>query len=190
MNRKKIIKFFLIIIIILFFIILTYKNLFESEKIDSLKVNNDENSNSLNIIQNIKYETKDTNGNEYLIEALKGEIDYSDPSIIFLTKVNSLIKLNDSSEIYILSDYGKYNSENLDTIFSENVIIKYLDNIINADYLDFSIRNNLMIISKNVIYNNSNNIIKADVVEINLNTKDTKIYMYENEKKVNIKSKK
>ena len=44
-------------------------------------------------------------------------------------------------------------------------------------------------ISKNVVYNNLNNTLKADVMELNLKTKDTKIFMYEKEKKVNIKSK-
>ena len=33
------------------------------------------------------------------------------------------------------------------------------------------------------------NILKADVIEINIKTKDTKIFMLENNKKVNIKSK-
>ena len=46
-----------------------------------------------------------------------------------------------------------------------------------------------MIISKNVIYTNLKNILKADVVDINIRTKDTKIFMYENEKKVSIKNK-
>ena len=46
-----------------------------------------------------------------------------------------------------------------------------------------------MIISKNVIYNNLENILKADVIEMNIKTKDTKIFMYEKNKKVNIKSK-
>ena len=45
-----------------------------------------------------------------------------------------------------------------------------------------------MIISKNVIYNNLENILEADVVEMNIKTKDTKIFMYEEEKKVNIKN--
>ena len=36
---------------------------------------------------------------------------------------------------------------------------------------------------------NLENILKADVVEINLKTKDSKIFMYEKNKKVNIKSK-
>ena len=46
-----------------------------------------------------------------------------------------------------------------------------------------------MIMSKNVVYSNINNILKSDVIEINLDTKDTKIFMFENDKKVNIKSK-
>ena len=46
-----------------------------------------------------------------------------------------------------------------------------------------------MIISKNVVYNNQENILKADVVEIDIKTKDTKIFMYEDKKKVKIQSK-
>ena len=83
----------------------------------------------------------------------------------------------------LTSDYGKYNSDNLDTIFSKNVIINYLDNKIKGEYLDFSINRNSMIISKNVIYTNLKNILKADVIEINIKTKDTKIFMYEKKKK-------
>ena len=45
-----------------------------------------------------------------------------------------------------------------------------------------------MLISKDVIYTNSKNSLRADVVEINIETKDTKIFMYENNKKINIKS--
>ena len=91
--------------------------------------------------------------------------------------------------INIQSDYGKYNINNYDTIFSKNVIIKYLNNKITGEYLDFSLRRNLMIISKKVTYSNLDNVLKADVIEMNLKTKDTKIFMYEKEKKVNIKSK-
>ena len=40
-----------------------------------------------------------------------------------------------------------------------------------------------MLISKDVIYTNSKNSLRADVVEINIETKDTKIFMYENNKK-------
>ena len=46
-----------------------------------------------------------------------------------------------------------------------------------------------MVVSKNVVYTTSKNILKADVIEINITTKDSKIFMYEKEKKVNIKNK-
>ena len=42
-----------------------------------------------------------------------------------------------------------------------------------------------MIISKDVVYNNLKNTLKADVIEINIKTKDTKIFMYEKEKSEN-----
>ena len=96
--------------------------------------------------------------------------------------------LKNSEYITISSDYGRYNSENFDTIFSRNVIIKYLSNRITGEYLDFSLNRNSMTISRNVTYNNLKNTLKADVIELNIETKDTKIFMYEKEKKVNIKS--
>ena len=144
---------------------------------------------SSNIITDVKYTSKDSRGNEYVITALKGEVDYLNTDIIYLTKVIGLIKLKNSHNITIDSDFGKYNTSNFDTIFSKNVIIKYLDNNIVGEYVDFSIERNSMIISKNVIYSNLENILKADVIEMNLETKDTKIFMYEDKKKVNIKSK-
>ena len=47
-----------------------------------------------------------------------------------------------------------------------------------------------MIISKDVTYTNLENMLKADLIEMDIKTKDTKISMYEQDKKVNIKSKK
>ena len=141
-----------------------------------------------NIIENVKYTSSDADGNRYTITALQGEIDYTNPNILYLTKVNGLIELKDSDDIEITSDYGKYNSQNFDTIFSKNVIINYLDNKIIGEYLDFSLERNLMIISKKVIFTNLENILKADAIEMNIKTKDTKIFMYEDKKKVNIKN--
>jgi len=148
--------------------------------------NSEETISNSNIIENVNYTSKDTQGNEYTINASKGEIDYSNSNILYLTNVYAIIKLKNSEKITISSDYGKYNSDNYDTIFSKNVIIKYENNKITGGYLDLSLERNLLIISKKVTYNNLNNFLKADVIEMNLKTKDTKIFMYENEKKVKI----
>ena len=182
----RLVKKLIIIFIILSFIFVVYLKFFKKvEKITQTEVSNDVLYSS-NIINDVRYTTKDANGNEYIITALKGEIDYSNPNDLYLTKVNALIKLKNSNDIVISSNFGKYNIDNLDTIFSKNVIITYTDNEIKSEYLDFSLKRNLMMISKNVVYNNFKNILKADVIEIDIKSKDVKIFMYEKNKRVNI----
>ena len=187
---RKITVIFFILCIVSIVSFLIYKNFFYNNEIvqPELETKEDIIYNS-NIIRDVNYTTKDSNGNEYIITALKGEIDFSNSNIIFLTNVNAVIKLKYSDIITIASDFGKYNSENFDTIFSKNVILNYLDNKITGEYLDFSLSRNSMIISRNIVYTNSKNVLKADVIEMDIKTKDTKIFMYENKKKVNIKSK-
>ena len=190
MQSKKIIKILIILMLLLSFVFLIYYKFFNEEKITASEPITEEVSNySSNIIKDVEYTTTDTDGNEYIIKSIQGEIDFNTPNIIYLTKVKALIKLKDSNEITITSEYGKYNSNNFDTIFSKNVIINYLDNKITGEYLDFSFDRNTLIISKKVIYTNLDNIMKADIIEMNIKTKDTKIFMYEDEKKVNIKNK-
>ena len=143
---------------------------------------------SSNIIEDVSYNAKDNKGNEYIINAAKGEIDISNNDIIFLTDVIALIKLKNSENIKITSRFGKYNIKNYDTIFSKNVLVKYLDNNIKSEYLDFSILRDTMIISNNVTYKNITNVLNADVIEMNLTSKDVKIFMHSKNKKVNVKS--
>ena len=143
---------------------------------------------SSNIIEDVSYSAKDTKGNEYFLKASEGTIDQNDSNYIFLKSVNALINLKNYNLVEISSDFGKYNINNYDTIFSKNVIITYLDNKIIGDYLDFSWEKNLMIISRDVILKNNKSSLQADVIEVNIETRDIKIFMYEENKKVNIKS--
>ena len=181
----------IIIIILSFIVVLIVINSKFFEKKDATLIKPQELESevySSNKIKDVKYTTKDADGNEYIITATEGEIDYSNTNIIYLTNLKAKIKLIDSDDISITSDYGKYNSGNFDTIFSKNVIINYLNNKITGEYLDFSLERNSLLMTKKVVYTNLDNILKADAVEMNLKTKDTKIFMYENQKKVNIKS--
>ena len=191
-RKKKIVVLIIIILIVLFFY---YFNIRTKEKISKEIIQTNEssvahfNSNS-NVLLDVKYMSYDIKGNKYTINAKKGEIDLTNSNTIFLTDVIAIIELNKKPEIVkITSNFAKYNIDNYDTIFSKNVIIDYIDNKITSEILDFSLIKNLMIISENVIYYNTENIMKADIIEMDISTKDTKIYMYENTKKVNVKSK-
>ena len=188
MSRSLAYKIFFISLTIIFILIIFTKFIKNDQNVNSENINKEEIKSNSNIIQDVKYFSKDAQGNEYILDAIEGQIDLSDNKTIFLTKVKALIKLTNGNEINITSEYGKYNIDNYDTIFSKNVIIQYLDNQILGDYADFSLIRNNMIISKNVVYTNSENILKSDAISINIETKDTKIFMYEKDKKVNIQS--
>jgi len=186
MTKKKLLFFLIFFLMFAYFFHLKSKKEVQSTK-ESIELN-EEVKNS-NIIQNIRHVSKDMEGNEYIIEAVQGEIDLTNSEIMFLENVTATIKPIDTSHIIITSDFGKYNIQTYDSNFSKSVIINYLNNQITAEYLDFSINNNLMTISENVIYTNDENILKADIAEMDIKTKDTKIFMYKDYKKVNIQSK-
>ena len=188
-------KIFLKIVLILSLIIITWFVYSEYFKEDKSKLSKPVNPTSeieeeavynSNIIKDINYTSRDLKGNEYILIAKEGEIDLDNSDIIFLTDVKAYIKLIKNSELIVItSNYGKYNTINYDTIFSKNVKIDYVDNIITGDYLDFSMMKNLLIVSQNVVYKNLENTMKADVIELDTTTKNTKIFMYNSDEQVN-----
>ena len=190
--KKKLVFRIISILLIFFLISILYLKFLKKEETISTTMSDieEETVTSSNIIKDVNYTSNDSKGNEYIINASEGQIDLNNTKTIFLTNVRAYIKLEDSSEIKIISDFGKYNIDNYDTIFSKNVIITYMINKIESDYVDFSLNRNSMIISKNVIYTKDNNMLKADVIEIDIKTKNTKIFMHEKHDKVNIKAKK
>ena len=189
-------KIFLKIVLILSLIIITWFVYSEYFKEDKSKLSKPVNPISeieedvvynSNIIKDINYTSRDLKGNEYILIAKEGEIDLDNSDIIFLTGVTAYIKLVKNSELIVItSNYGKYNTINYDTIFSKNVKIDYVDNIITGDYLDFSMMKNLLIVSRNVVYKNLENTMKADVIELDTTTKNTKIFMYNSDEQVNV----
>ena len=188
MILREFVKIFFIFLLVVFTIYLVYSKFFKIQSKKEVDTTDEIINYNSNIIKDVEYITKDNDGNEYFIRSKKGEIDFSNTNIIYLTDVYAIIKLDDSDEITIFSDFGKYNSENYDTIFSKNVIIKYFKNKITGEYLDFSLERNSMIMSKNVIYRNPNDTLSADVIKMNIKSKDIKIFMHENNKNVQIKS--
>ena len=155
MIKKKNVKIIFLFFLLLLLVFLVYSKFYkdikknDTAKKETVLVNNEENIISSNIIKDVNYVTKDAEGNEYIVTASEGEIDLNNDNILFLTNVKALIKLKNANEITIISDFGKYNTDNFDTIFSKNVIINYLDNKIIGEYLDFSFKRNSIIISRN-----------------------------------------
>jgi|DEB0MinimDraft_6_1074348.scaffolds.fasta_scaffold02981_2 lipopolysaccharide assembly outer membrane protein LptD (OstA) len=194
--KNKIFKIFFIFFFPVILLTGYFKFIKDNTSVDNNKLNEatnvaiEDDSNNSNIIKNIKHVSKDLKGNEYIVEALEGEINLSNTDIMYLKDVTATIKIKDDRDIVLItSNFAQYNIQSYDTIFSENVIVNYSENKMTGEYLDFSLINNLLTISENVIYTNNENILKADIAEMNIKSKDTKIFMFENYKKINIQSK-
>ena len=192
--KKKIIIFTILVLFIIvlkhfFFRDLDNDQLDNTNKNLELEIEKEEidrKSFSSNILENVNYSSIDPEGNEYTIFASEGEIDIKDNQTIFLKNVKASIKLKNSDTILISSGFAKYNAANLDTIFTENVVIENLENKITGEYLDFSMLRKNIIISKDVVFKNNSNILKTDVIEIDIDTKNVKFYMNEKDKKVSM----
>jgi hypothetical protein len=187
MNKKKILKIFLVLLFLVILLIFFLRFFNENKKKEEINLDvSKQNIIESNIIKKISFFSKDKKGNEYILKAEEGEVDLSNDKIIYLKKITAQVVLNNTEDIIIVSDYGKYNIENYDTIFSKNVLIKYLDSRISSNYMEFSINKSLMTITNNVIYSNNDNLLKADAVEFNTDTKKVNIFMYDSSEKVKI----
>ena len=139
-------------------------------------------SNSL--IEDLKYLSTDKEGNEYKIEAKRGNIDQGNPDIINLENVKAIISLQSSEFISIESKFAKYNTKNYDTLFNDSVSIDYGEHLLKSNFLDLSFENNLVSIYDDVQYLSGFSSLSADKAEINILNKNTKIFMESPGKKV------
>jgi lipopolysaccharide assembly outer membrane protein LptD (OstA) len=94
-----------------------------------------------------------------------------------------------NTELTITSDNAIYNNSTYDTNFSENILIKYMDNIIYSDNLDLDFNENIVKIYNNVVYEGVKGKIKTDNVLVNLLNKNVEIFMTNPEKKIMVISK-
>ncbi|MDA7474004.1 LPS export ABC transporter periplasmic protein LptC [Candidatus Pelagibacter ubique] len=188
MNKKTGLQAIMVLVII--FISLWFYLKYFTENLKDVKKNLaiekvDENQNSTSTyINDINYVSTDVRGNKYQITAKLAEIKIENPDLMFLSDVVAFVFIKDKDTVKITSNFGKYNTNNYDTIFSENVIVIYPGHKVTGEYLDFSFLTNLGVFTTNVIYTGEKTNLFADKMEMNLTTKDTKIFMNDAGKKV------
>ena len=196
MNKKIIIQLVLLIIlliIILSVFIIYFKN--EPEPLEKSIKDNEENKLKIDdetatLINNLNYSFSDPTGNYYELSSEIGKVDINESNKIFMTNVKAFIYLKKSSPIKIVSKYANYNKENHETNFFENVELTYLIHKANSENLDISFNKNTAAMYNNLIYNKPGTQLKADRLEIDLVTKNTKIFMDNKSEKIKIVDKK
>lgn len=196
MNKKTAIQLILlsIIIIILSVTFFTYFNnpQKKNSKLDKKKlINNESNfekkNEASNNIENLKYIATDKSGNQYLINAEEGTLSDEDTQLIKMKTVSAEVTfVNNRETIKIFSDSAIYNTVNFDTQFSQSIKIIYGQHKIDCEFADLIFSNNLAIFYDNVVYQNIDTKLYADKMEIDLITKDSKVYMNDINAKVKI----
>ena len=193
MQKKTLIQlsllFFIFAIIIIF-----YKSYFGN--LSEVKIKNAiaKNSNKdivkkgINQIGKMSYISQDLEGNSYIIESDFGEYDQKKPDLILLTNVKATILTKNSEPIKIYSNKSLYNNLNYNTNFYDEVQIIYKDQTIFSNNFDLIFNEKTGTIYNNVVYKNLNTMLYADKIDIDLISKDSKIYMFDKSKKVKIKN--
>ena len=139
-----------------------------------------------NIVKDIEYLTTDKNGNKYKILATSGRTNSENKNILDLDNVRGIITSKKRSTVYIVSDFGEYDSSNLNSIFYQNVIVNYEDKEINCDYFDVDMKTNIAKAYNNVVVKDPNSTMKAGKIILNIETKVININPDNNRKKVSL----
>ena len=185
MKKKIFLQIFLIFLILIFSFIFLNQTLKEEKKIVSeVEVQKKEPEN--NMIEGIKYFSKDMKGNTYLIESKNGTINKENPDIIYLVDVEAEINFDKDQLIKVTSNKAVYNINNYDTEFSDNVKLSYEDNKISCKNIIVKFSENYAILSGNLVYNNLLTSLFADQMKIDLITRATKTSMINKQDKVKI----
>ena len=206
-SKKTLIQTFLILTLILLnFVVFNFYYKADSKK-DQTDLKNKEieekilNAKKNNLIENLKYTSNNSRGDIYELFADFGEANKENPDIMFLTNVNGRIKSKNKHDVLLTSKFANFNTKTFETTFIDNVKILRHDEIITGDELylvldrdknDFKENldkeENLLRISNNVSFKKPGYSLEADIVEIDLITKNSKIYMKNGIKKVSATS--
>ena len=189
MNKKIIFQIFLYFLIFFFIGLLAFQYSYdEKPKETNFSENNiDLNSNtntSSNTMSNIEYKSTDTIGNQYLIRAKLGSISDENSNVILMQDVEAEIQLDNSEKILISALSAEYNIVNYDTFFKEQINIKYNEHNLNCNNADLIFKDHKIKLYSNINYSSLNTSLLADEIEIDLITKNLKVYMIDKNQKI------
>jgi len=196
MYKKVIIQFLLLIILfsLIISVFLLYFNKKENlneTNIETVKnIDSEIDKETGTLIKDINYSFYDQSGNYYELFAELGKMDLKNSDKMSMTNVTATIYLKNSSPIIIVSKYANYNKINHETNFFENVKMTHLIHKATSENLDISFSNNIASMYNNIIYKKPGTQLNADRLEMDLITKNTKIFMDNKFEKIKIIDKK
>ena len=204
MDKKSLIQIFLIILLLIVTLLIFNHFYISNNSLENPKnkeVTNIEKDNEQvidkNIIENVQYSLNNNKGDIYQVLADYGEINLDNPNLMLLTNVNATLMLANKTNIILTSDFANFNTKTFETTFIKNIKVERDEETITGDELYLVLENeknntentslsdeNLIRISNNILYKKPGYSLKADILEMDLISKDIKIFMLDKQKKV------
>jgi len=212
MRKKTLIQLFLLIFLILssYFIFTNYFNNSTpdnklSDITPTINTQNENNDKKIDLLKDVKYTSNNIKGDIYELNADYGETILEKSNSMFLTNVKGRVIFKDDKKpnIILTSKFANFNTVTFETTFIDDVKVIRANEIITGDELylvldhdeensdnttQLSKEKNLIRMSYNIFFKKPGYTLKADILEIDLTTKNTKIYMNNNSKKVKVTS--
>jgi len=201
MNSKTYLQLFIIFLIIVTSF-LVYQNYFKkidyyedqsrssvSNEIINIEKNKEDEKNkdqTSSIIEQLKYKSSDSLGNNYIIESKSAQTISNNYNLLKLINVTATILLRDKDPVYIYSDFAEHDKSSFDTKFYGNVKILHTDIFIKSGNLDLFYKDSIVsLYNIEEAYNKEIKLI-ADKIDFDMLTRDLTINMYDNNETISI----
>ena len=142
----------------------------------------------INKFEDVEYEGIDNGGNRFVIGSKYAQFEKERQEVIHMEKIKCTFYFKDKTVLTIIADTGIFNNVTNDMNFSDNVRMDYLQNVLFSDRALFNNYENQLLVAGNIRGEGPQANLKADELDFDLNTKNLKISMY-NDERVNIKTK-
>lgn len=183
--KKKIFFQLFFLLLISFLSIFFFKKYFLPIKFSDIPKKKEDKINT-NVINDIKYQAYDNDGNSYIITAKSGIAIPNEVNKIKLKDVKAKLIFDNQKEIIVNSKFAIYDQDIYDTEFIDNVKINYEFQNVTCNNLIVRFSENIAILKDNLILKNLNTKMVADQMNINLLTRTSKIFMLNDKDKIEV----
>jgi len=129
--------------------------------------------------ENLEYKGLYNLNKPFIVKSKEAYILRQEPDIVYMKNMYVILYLSDNRIVEITSLKGRYNKENYNCFFEQDVLATDGDTIITAKNLDLLATKNIMKVYNDVNLDNATSFLQADKIDYNFETKYFKVSMFD-----------
>ena len=128
--------------------------------------------------ENLEYKGLYDLDKPFSIKSKDAYILSKEPNIVYMENMHVILYLSENRIVEITSLKGRYNKENYNCFFDQDVLATDGETVITSNNLDLLATKNIMKIYNNVNLDNPTSSLQADKIDYNFKTKYFKVSMF------------